>query len=781
MNAKIGVAAIVAALFVAFGAFAMQGSESAKAGALPPLLVYTCTTQTGPCSATPLAAGADVATGTWVRFVANFGNNQNPLNVQWSGGLTNVALVVSGAQLYTPYPVTLYSSGLPNANQDVTPLAQDDNSVAGAAFDITAATMNAIGTVQTDDMSFEFIGQVSCTSASSPSITQNQSTNPFNDGVNSLTFTFDCVASADASTTTLSVKKIDQFGNLRSAVFAIQQEVFAGQWITVATMQVGSTSNNPCLSTAACTTNPSVITQGVLPPAVTGAGVTLASGTYRVIEIGGPATGGNPTLCTLVEVRDGDTTLSGTNPPQGSNELRLQPVTVTIPGRANDNTLTFVNSCVPPGGVNATNSAMTVVIGGATAGLTNRTHVEIVPAPGSDDDARVDIRVRDANGINIPNAHVTVIIDKGALALRTDTAGSTPAGYDPVEPSPASVFFGLPTNGDTCDQAGYYQLFSAASAIGANAFTGNNLLPFFTGSRRVQDGFTNADGVISACVYASDDADPGITPGKINIQAVIETPGSAFGGSLINPFLYSPYGSQNIILTQSITVVGPPASVTVTAAPTSLLCGEKATITADVKDSIGQAVSDHTRIELVSNQGSTIGGTGATLGFPGVGPVNPVSSSAAETFSGKATAFLLTSTAHVGAYEVVVATGGSTGGFLSAVPNLSSLLGITGTVNPAGYNAAFGTLNLTGNVGAFSTAPVSAQVTVTCSLPAAPVAPAPVVQAPITAPRTGEGIRPPNTGDAGLADASGSSSWALVIAGVVVAFAGVATVKAARR
>jgi hypothetical protein len=43
-----------------------------------------------------------------------------------------------------------------------------------------------------------------------------------------------------------------------------------------------------------------------------------------------------------------------------------------------------------------------------------------------------------------------------------------------------------------------------------------------------------------------------------------------------------------------------------------------------------------------------------------------------------------------------------------------------------------------------------AQVTVTCALPVVAVPVAPVAAAPIRAPITGEGIRPPNTGDAGL-------------------------------
>jgi hypothetical protein len=783
----------VAALFVAFGAFALQGSDTAKAGALPPLLVYP------EGSNTPIASGGAVTSGTKVRIVANFGNNQAAADVTMGGtaGSSDLLLVPYPAA-HAPYPATLYTTGLPNNNQDITPLVQDDNIGNADVYLVNASTMNAIGTNNDDNITLELTTTITCsTSGLTVTVTQNQAL-VFQDGTASLTFSFVCNI-ADPSV--LSVKKVDQWGQLRPAAFAIQQQVFSNQWVTVATMQVGSApSTNPCLSTGLCTTNPPGFTSGQLPPGPAGTGVTLPSGAYRVIEITTPATGANPTLCTLVEVR------RATDPVA----IALQPVDVTIPQTVSGfNTLTFVNSCAAPGGAVSATSAVQVVLGGSTQGLTNTTHLEIVPAPGSDDDARIDIRARDGNGINIQNAHVTVIIDKGALAMRTDTTGpSSPtncpyniqgvdpnaatsfvsgcfqpagSGYEVIEPAPGNAFFGSNVAGDTCDQAGYYQLFATATqGLGSAPYFGNIGTPYFNNpSRRVQDGYTNTDGIISACVYVSSDADSGITPGKVNIQAIIETPGGAIPG--LFPNLYSPFGSQNIVLTQTITVVGPPASVTVTAAPTSLLCGEKATITADVKDSIGQAVSDHTRVELVSNFGATIGGTGATLGFPGVGPVNPVSSSAAETFSGKATAFVLTSTEHVGPYEVVVTTGGSTGGYLTGTPNLGNWIGLNqplGFLAQQGLSPVTGVYQLSNQVGAFSTAPVSAQVTVTCALPAAPV---PVVQAPIAAPRTGEGIRPPNTGDAGLADASGGSSWALVIAGIVVAFAGVATLKFARR
>jgi hypothetical protein len=199
-----------------------------------------------------------------------------------------------------------------------------------------------------------------------------------------------------------------------------------------------------------------------------------------------------------------------------------------------------------------------------------------------------------------------------------------------------------------------------------------------------------------------------------------------------------------------VTVVGPPAKVTAAAAPASVICGEKATISVEVLDAANQPVSDHTRVEAVTNIGGVLAGTGAVAGQAGL--VTPVSSTVAETFNGKATLYLVTSDAHTGPYEVVLASGGS------------------GSVN-------------TGLGGVFSTPPQVTQVTVACTQPAAtaaPAAPAPTV----TAPRTGTGvtIAPPNTGDAGLADSSGSS-WALIAVAGVVAFsvAGLATLKLSRR
>jgi hypothetical protein len=203
--------------------------------------------------------------------------------------------------------------------------------------------------------------------------------------------------------------------------------------------------------------------------------------------------------------------------------------------------------------------------------------------------------------------------------------------------------------------------------------------------------------------------------------------------------------NDDLVIKETVTVVGPPAAngVTVTAAPATVSCGEKATISVAVNDSIGQPVSDHTLVEAVTNAGGVLAGTGAVAGQAGL--VTPVSSTVAETFGGKATFYLLTSTANVGKYEVVVTTGG--GG------------GVTGQLVNGGV-----TTNLLG--GLFTTAPISVQVTVECTVPQVA---APVTNPPTgTGPNTGQGIRPPSTGDAGLVS-SDSNTWVFGAAVAVVA------------
>ena len=186
-------------------------------------------------------------------------------------------------------------------------------------------------------------------------------------------------------------------------------------------------------------------------------------------------------------------------------------------------------------------------------------------------------------------------------------------------------------------------------------------------------------------------------------------------------------------------------------------------------------------MELVTNFGGVLGGTTATLGPVNVagGQVYPQSSTSAETFNGVATAYLLTSTDHVGPYEVVAAAGGSvmaTNGALApwynTIANYSNpLTNSTGTVTGGSYFApAFiGTPTIAAYYPWYaqgllqyspSSAPVNAQATVTCAVPGAPAAAAPA----IAAPRTGQGpadafaIRPPNTGDAGLAQGTTQDS-----------------------
>jgi hypothetical protein len=614
-----------------------------------------------------------------------------------------------------------------------------------------------------------------------------------------------CVTSATGSNT-ISIRKVDQFGQPLLASFSIQQGPF---WVEVARVNLsytvgadGRPNQNPCATDGTGSASCGLL--GVISPTTFPSG--LPNGSYRVVEIAGPNS-----YCTLVGVYNGFSYTTGAQGAVNSTfwgNPVVAPYQITLPD-ANplDLQLTFVNSCIVPGGPFAGTSGIAVVIGGSTPGLTNTANLETNPAPGSDSNARLDIRIRDSASIPIPNAHVTVLIDKGTLAMRRDLSSFPNGGYEVIEPVPGSVYFGSNLSGDTCDQAtnGWWT---------QSAVNGNYSWPYSTSSRTQQDGYTNIDGILSACVYVDNVLAPNVTPGKINVQAIVESPnqgglynGSAYYNPLYPSNLSLPnyLASPNVVLTATITVVGPPASITVAAAPTSLNCGEKATITVTVKDSAGQNVSDHTRVELVTNFGGVIGGTTATLGPVNVtgGQVFPESSSSAETFNGVATAYLLTSTDHVGPYEVVAAAGGSvsaTNGNLAPWYNTlgaftNTVTSSTGAVTAGNYLAP--AFNGTPTVSAYypwyqqgllqyvpSSAPVNAQATVTCAVPGAPAAAAPA----IAAPRTGQGpadafaIRPPNTGDAGLAAGSSSNAMVYVAAGVAVfALAGLASLKFATR
>jgi hypothetical protein len=199
--------------------------------------------------------------------------------------------------------------------------------------------------------------------------------------------------------------------------------------------------------------------------------------------------------------------------------------------------------------------------------------------------------------------------------------------------------------------------------------------------------------------------------------------------------------TNDVEATATITVVGPIAFITIAASPTTLICGEKSEITVTGTDKLKQQVSDHTFVEVVTNWGGVLGGTGSSL--TGGGPVDPISNTTIELLKGSGKAYLLTSDIHIGQYEVLAA---STPSFFGR--------------------------NLENH------APVAAQVTVTCTNG---------TPTPVTAPNTGTGastgtIRPPNTGDAGLAAPSSTNATLYVIA-AAIAFvtAGLASIRYARR
>jgi len=431
--------------------------------------------------------------------------------------------------------------------------------------------------------------------------------------------------------------------------------------------------------------------------------------------------------------------------------------------------------------------------------------VEIIPARGNTSHSFIWMKLKDANGNPvIPGLDVDFITDRCSINANAFGGGGGTSGLGPVlgtladGPNILSIGSAIAlTGGLNAAAPGTYANweYSAVAQTPISIFgaapTGYPNFGYSPQATRAKtiDGFA-LNGITPEGSYAAAVLDcnpvqaPGVTPGKANIRACVQS-----------------FNALDVCLTTTVTVIGPPASITVAASPTSVTCGEKSTITATVVDAIGQNVSDHTRVEFVTNLGGVIGGTGAVAGF--AANVAPISSSVADTFGGVATAFLITSDVTSGPYEVIATSGGTTSGDTYSILNLNAA-GALSSSNPLGlgtytynqlltpialaggaFNGAYANIPVTQTYlgGQFSTPPVSAQVTVNCALPvvAAPAAPAAPV---IAAPRTGTGITPPNTGDAGLLGSSSSiSSWTLIALGGVFAltFAGMAAAKAARR
>ncbi len=208
--------------------------------------------------------------------------------------------------------------------------------------------------------------------------------------------------------------------------------------------------------------------------------------------------------------------------------------------------------------------------------------------------------------------------------------------------------------------------------------TGRNLVYDF-------DGDGKLEALALAVIHCEPPHAPSQSGGPLHVTATIMEPGGAL-----------------FVASLTLTVIGPPAGISVIATPTSVPCGQKVAASAAVLDAAGQPVSDNTPVEFVANVGST----SSAVGF--LAPVAPVSSSIAFTISGLATTYLLTSEVTTGTYEIVASAEGMPG-----------LPPVTGSAR----------------ISCFKQTPAVSAPTAQAASPAA------------TAPRP---IAPPNTGDAGI-------------------------------
>jgi hypothetical protein len=354
----------------------------------------------------------------------------------------------------------------------------------------------------------------------------------------------------------------------------------------------------------------------------------------------------------------------------------------------------------------------------------NPTTIEIIPAVGSSFASLVTLNLLDADGEASGNG-TTIVWTTDKCQLSADFLA-------PDEDDPDALMIE-----EALEVFGEFNRNTSSTAAAINAF--------------VMDLDQETDDEVEAEAFSLDVDAGDFSEGDVISAVILDCSGTTNTPGIAHVMACIDLEGADICETANVTVVGPPvAPIVLTTDQTNVRCGERVQITATIKDAAGQNVSDHTLVEVVTNAGGVLGGTGAVAAEAGL--VSPVSSTVGETVNGVATFWLITSELHQGTYTVLVTTGGG------------------GAVASGGL---------------FSTAPVSGSVTVTCAVPGGPTTTAPQAPSPaatVRAPSTGQGITPPSTGDAGLADASGGS-WALfVIAGLTVfALAGVASLKAVRR
>jgi hypothetical protein len=347
------------------------------------------------------------------------------------------------------------------------------------------------------------------------------------------------------------------------------------------------------------------------------------------------------------------------------------PLEVTVTQGAT--TLEFTVYCGPPTGLNLTITPTTV---------------ESFPAAFNTAHALIRIEITSSsNGPVLPFTEVTVSVDRCAIAPGPDNQDDRDEAFDLFDSAPIKAYLTL------------------------HAFANS-----YPGTQQ------------SVTLEAFDvDANGDDVPDHSEVLAIFHAEGCEAGPATVSASVDRVSPLKDLEAEATITVVGPPAFVTVTAAPTELICGEKAEITVSVTDALNHGVSDNTPVEVITNHGGVLAGTGSSL-FSDQ-PVNPLSSTTVEVFDGLGTAYLLTSPEHVGPYEVLAATG--------AISDFGEAIG--------------------------DTARVTSQATVTCTLPE---------DTEITAPDTGVGdIRPPNTGDAGLAGGASNDTLLAVVGGTFLALA----------
>ena len=298
-----------------------------------------------------------------------------------------------------------------------------------------------------------------------------------------------------------------------------------------------------------------------------------------------------------------------------------------------------------------------------------RTSADVKPVPISADAANTDL----LKGFDLPAGDLLLVVVE-----------CTSGGFDISFDSDSAAGIGETASFDCQGSVAGADISASKSTV----YSADSAKSVITVTIEDEDGTAatpggDVDFATNACVFGNDknaqtvqseaDGDDTIA------EATLDCSGVSAGAVTVTARIDKP--GRDVLQTTTVNVIGPPASLTVTAGSMmeNLTCGDVVTLTIIVVDSADQPVANGTVVNLTTNRLGVL-----------VAP--------ASTSGGVAIAHLITSPAHVGSYAVV-ARSGSVPAYITVSCEAAAGAGVLVAPAPAPVEAPAITPPSTGDAG----------------------------------------------------------------------------------